>query len=353
MIALREEIGPATAPPEGARTAPFGTAFTAAMLTVEYRPGEGWQNGRITPRAALSLDPATAVFHYGQSIFEGLKAHRLADGGLALFRVQEHGRRFARSAERLAMPAMPPGMFTVLVTAFVRHQAACLPPEADLSLYLRPFMFATDAALGVRPSESYLFLIIAAVVGKYFSTSDPSVKLLVSDEYTRTGPGGTGSAKTGGNYAASLLAQQAAKQQGCDQVLWLDACERRWVEEMGGMNIFFVTRDTLVTPPLSDTILAGVTRNSLLTLANDLEIPAREAPVALEEVLSGIESGAVSEAFACGTAAVIVPVGELRYRGRTWRLPSEAPLATRLRERLVAIQQGRDTDRHGWVTRCG
>jgi branched-chain amino acid aminotransferase len=329
MIALREEIGPATAPPEGARTAPFGTAFTAAMLTVEYRPGEGWQNGRITPRAALSLDPATAVFHYGQSIFEGLKAHRLADGGLALFRVQEHGRRFARSAERLAMPAMPPGMFTVLVTAFVRHQAACLPPEADLSL------------------------IIAAVVGKYFSTSDPSVKLLVSDEYTRTGPGGTGSAKTGGNYAASLLAQQAAKQQGCDQVLWLDACERRWVEEMGGMNIFFVTRDTLVTPPLSDTILAGVTRNSLLTLANDLEIPAREAPVALEEVLSGIESGAVSEAFACGTAAVIVPVGELRYRGRTWRLPSEAPLATRLRERLVAIQQGRDTDRHGWVTRCG
>jgi branched-chain amino acid aminotransferase len=292
------------------------------------------------------------VFHYGQSIFEGLKAHPQADGGVALFRVMDHGRRFARSAERLAMPTMPPETFTELVTAFVRHQAASLPPEGDLSLYLRPFMFATDTVLGVRASHSYLFLIIAAVVGEYFSTNDPSVKLLVSDRYSRTGPGGTGSAKTGGNYAASLLAQQEAKEHGCDQVLWLDACDRRWVEEMGGMNIFFADRAGLVTPPLSDTILAGVTRDSLLTLARDMEIPAREEPIALEEVLAGIETGTVSEAFACGTAAVIVPVGELRYRDQIYRLPAAAPLALRLRERLVAIQQGRAEDRHGWLTRC-
>jgi branched-chain amino acid aminotransferase len=350
MISLREEIAPATAPPEGCRTAAFGTAFTPAMLALEYREG-GWHHGRITARAALPLDPATAVFHYSQSIFEGMKAHRLADGGLALFRVSDHAQRFARSAERLAMPVMPPELFVDLVTRFVRHQATALPQEEGLSLYIRPIMFATDPALGVRPADTYLFLIIAAVVGKYFSTSDPAVRLLVSDRYSRTGPGGTGAAKTGGNYAASLLAQREARAQGCDQVLWLDACERRWVEEMGGMNIFFADRAGLVTPPLSDTILAGVTRASLLSLAADLEIPAREEAVALEEVLAGIDGGAISESFACGTAAVIVPVGELRYRDRVSRLPAEAPLATKLRERLVAIQQARAEDRHGWLTR--
>jgi branched-chain amino acid aminotransferase len=350
MISLREEIAPATAPPEGASTAPFGTAFTPAMLALEYREG-GWHNGRITARAALSLDPATAVLHYGQSIFEGLKAHRLHDGGLALFRVADHARRFARSAERLAMPVMPPETFVDLVTSFVRHQAAALPHEEGLSLYLRPFMFAADPALGVRPADTYLFLIIAAVVGKYFTTSDPHVKLLVSDRHTRTGPGGTGAAKTGGNYAASLLAQREARAEGCDQVLWLDACERRWVEEMGGMNIFFADRAGLVTPPLSDTILAGVTRASLLSLAAEMAIPAREEAIALEEVLAGIESGAISESFACGTAAVIVPVGEFRYRGRVFRLPAEAPLAMKLRQRLVEIQQARAEYHHGWLMR--
>lgn len=351
MNPLREEIAPASAPLEGARTAPFGTAFTPAMLTLEYRQGEGWHNGRVVERAALPLDPATAVFHYGQTIFEGLKAHRLADGGVALFRAREHGVRFARSAERLAMPPMPPEMFTELVTRYVRHQAACLPAGEGLSLYLRPFMIATDAALGVRPSDTYLFIIIAAVVGKYFSTSAPAVRLLVSDRLARSGPGGTGAAKTGGNYAASLLAQREAKEQGCDQVLWLDACERRWVEEMGGMNIFFRDRQGLVTPPLSDTILAGVTRASLLELAQDEGLPAREERVAIEAVLSAIRTGMITEAFACGTAAVICPIAEFRYRGETYCLPDETPTATHLRDRLVAIQQARATDPHGWLAR--
>jgi branched-chain amino acid aminotransferase len=351
MIPLREEIAPASAALEGARTAPFGTAFTPAMLVVEYRTGEGWQNGRIVARAPLSIDPATAVLHYGQSIFEGLKAHRLADGGVALFRAGDHGARFARSAERLAMPVMPPELFVELVTRFVRHQAAALPAEEGLSLYLRPLMFGADAALGVRPADSYLFLIIAAVVGKYFSTSDPAVRLLVSDRLSRSGPGGTGGAKTGGNYAASLLAQREAREQRCDQVLWLDACERRYVEEMGGMNIFFRDRRGLVTPPLSDTILAGVTRASLLELARDDGLPAREERIVIDRVLDGIRSGEVSESFACGTAAVICPIGEFRYRGELYRLSGEAPMAAQLRERLVAIQEARAEDRYGWLTR--
>jgi branched-chain amino acid aminotransferase len=284
-------------------------------------------------------------------IFEGLKAHRLADGGLALFRVAAHGERFARSAERLAMPPMPPEVFVELVTRYVRHQAASLPAAEGLSLYLRPFMFAADPALGVRPSDSYLFLIIAAVVGKYFSTSAPAVKLLVSDRLARTGPGGMGAAKTGGNYAASLLAQREAREQECDQVLWLDACERRWVEEMGGMNIFFRDRQGLVTPPLSDTILAGVTRASILEIAREEDLPAREEPIPIDGVLAGIRSGAVTEAFACGTAAVVCPIGEFRYRGEVFSLPTETPAALRLRERLVATQQARSPDRYGWLTR--
>jgi branched-chain amino acid aminotransferase len=351
MTPFREEIAPAAAPLEGASTAPFGTAFTPAMLLLEYRQREGWHDGRIVARAAIPLDPATAVFHYGQSIFEGLKAHRLADGGVALFRVGDHGARFARSAERLAMPAMPAEMFVELVTRYVRHQAGCIPAEEGLSLYLRPFMFATDAALGVRPSDTYLFLIIAAVVGKYFSTAEPSVRLLVSDRLARTGPGGMGAAKTGGNYAASLLAQREARDAGCDQVLWLDACERRYVEEMGGMNIFFRDREGLVTPPLSDTILAGVTRDSILDLARAEGVPVREERIAVAEVLAGIRSGAVTEAFACGTAAVICPISEFRYRGEVYRLAGEMPVAARLRETLVAIHQGRVADPSGWLTR--
>lgn len=351
MISLREEIEPASEPLEGAAKAPFGTLFTPAMLLLEYRQGEGWLNGRIAPRQALAFDPATAVLHYGQSIFEGLKAHRLADGGLALFRAPDHAARFARSAQRLAMPAMPPEMFVELVTRFVRHQAAAMPEEEGISLYLRPLMFAADPALGVRPSDTYLFLIIAAVVGRYFSTSDPAVRLLVSDRLARTGPGGMGAAKTGGNYAASLLAQREAREQGCDQVLWLDACERRWVEEMGGMNIFFSDRQGLVTAPLSDTILAGVTRASILELAREEGLPAREEPIEIEAILAGIRRGEVSEAFACGTAAVVCPVGEFHYRGDTIRLPAETPLALRLRDRLVAFQQARAEDRHGWLIR--
>lgn len=350
MVALREEIAPACEPPEGYQTAPFGAAFTPAMLMLDYRQGEGWQNGRITARAPLPLDPATAVLHYSQSVFEGLKAHRLVDGGLALFRVGDHARRFARSAERLAMPVMPPEMFVDLVTRFVRHQAACIPAEPDRSLYLRPLMIALDPVLGVRPSETYLFLIIASVVGTYFRTSAPSVKLLVSEKLSRTGPGGTGAAKTGGNYAASLLAQQQAHERGCDQVLWLDACQRRYVEEMGGMNIFFYDRGGLVTPPLSDTILAGVTRDSILQLARACGIPVREEPIVLDEVLARIRDGSVTEAFACGTAAVIVPVSEFHYAGEVWCLPAEAPVATRLREQLVAIHQGRAEDPYHWRT---
>ena len=252
----------------------FGRVFTDHMAVIRYAEGKGWHDARITARAPIQMDPASSVLHYAQEIFEGLKAYRLEDGGTALFRADANARRFRDSARRLAMPELPEELFLESIRALVRADREWIPTIDGGSLYLRPFMFASEVFLGVKPSSEYLYMVIASSVGAYFKGGAPSVSLWVSQEYTRAAPGGTGAAKCGGNYAASLLAQSEAIRHGCDQVVFLDAVERRWIEELGGMNIFFVFDDgTMVTPPLTGTILPGITRDSLLTLARGALFP--------------------------------------------------------------------------------
>src|SRR6188768_1166452 len=247
----------------------FGRVFSDHMVTIRYHESRGWHDARVEPRAPIPMDPAAAVLHYAQEIFEGLKAYRAANGGATLFRPLENARRFQQSAERLAMPVMPEGMFLEAVDQLVKIDRAWIP-EGDGSLYIRPFMFANEIFLGVKPSSNYLFSVIASSVGSYFKSAADAVSVWVSQEYTRAAPGGTGAAKCGGNYAASLLAQAEATRHGCDQVVFLDAVERKWIEELGGMNVFFVFNDgSLSTPPLGGTILPGVTRSSLIRLAKD------------------------------------------------------------------------------------
>ncbi len=306
------------------------------------------------PYAPLQLDPANVVLHYGQEVFEGLKAYRQPDGGVALFRPGKNAARMVRSCERLALPALPEDVFVAACELLVQTDAAWVPDGEGASLYLRPFMFADEVGLGVRPSESARFLVIASPAGNYFSGPLRPVSLWLSQEYVRAAPGGTGAAKTGGNYAASLLAQQEAIGHGCDQVVFLDAVEHRWVEELGGMNMFFVLDDgTIVTPELTGTILEGVTRDSVLTLARELGHTVEERRVDVDEWRKGAADGRVVEVFACGTAAVITPVGVLRWPdGEAVAGDGQpGPVTTRLRTALLDLQYGRTPDTHGWVHR--
>src|SRR6478672_7481273 len=289
----------------------FGRVFSDHMVTIRYSEAEGWHDARIEPRAPIPMDPAAAVLHYAQEVFEGLKAYKTADGGATLFRPRENARRFQQSAERLAMPILPEELFLEAVDKLVSIDRDWIP-DGDGSLYLRPFMFANEIFLGVKPSSDYLFIVIASSVGAYFKTDAPAVSVWVSPDYTRAAPGGTGAAKCGGNYAASLLAQAEATQHGCDQVVFLDAVEQRWIEELGGMNIFFVFDDgSIATPPLSGTILAGITRDSIITLARGMGLTVREEPYAIEQWRADAESGRLTEAFACGTAAVVTAIGSV------------------------------------------
>ncbi|MDE2436415.1 MAG: branched-chain amino acid aminotransferase [Sphingomonadales bacterium] len=333
----------------------FGKAFSDHMVTIDWEEGKGWHNATVGPRAALSLDPAAAVLHYAQEIFEGLKAYRLADGGIALFRPDANARRFNASAERLAMPSLPEDLFVEAVKELVSADANWFPTVEGGSLYLRPFMIATEAFLGVRPAKQYKFIVIASPAGNYFKSGAPAVSIWVSD-YTRAAPGGTGAAKCGGNYAASLVPTAEAFARGHDQVLFLDAAQHKWIEELGGMNLFFAFADgTLRTPPLGGTILPGITRESLIALARDEGLTVREEPYSLDAWRADAASGTLVEAFACGTAAVVTPVGKVADRNGEFVIGSGGPgqLTSKLKDRLVAIQRGTAPDPHGWVMRLG
>jgi branched-chain amino acid aminotransferase len=332
----------------------FGRVHTDHMAQIRWSTERGWHDAKVTARAPLVLDPATAVLHYAQEIFEGMKAYRLPDGAPALFRPRDNARRFAASARRLAMPELPETLFVSSVSALVRVDSDWIPAIEGGSLYLRPFMFASEVALGVRPASEFLFLVIAIATGAYWSGPARAVSIWVSQDFTRAAPGGTGSAKCGGNYAASLAAQAEAIRNGCDQVVFLDALERRWVEELGGMNVMFVFADGSVqTPPVSGTILDGITRASLLQLARDEGLAVREEPYAIEQWRADAASGHLTEAFACGTAAVVTSIGEVRAPHGNFTIGdgNPGPVAARLRERLTAVQRGLGNDAHGWVHR--
>jgi branched-chain amino acid aminotransferase len=336
----------------------FGTVFTEHMVVIRWTKQSGWERGRVEPFGPITLSPAASVLHYGQSIFEGFKAYRHGDGGIYTFRPHGNARRMCASARRLAMPELPVDRFIEAVDSLIRTDQMWVPDEEEHSLYLRPLMFGTQAGLGVRPSEEYMFMIIASPVGSYFPGGVKPVTVWISQDYIRAAPGGTGAAKFAGNYAASLAGQARAIEQGCDQVVWLDATERRYVEEMGGMNIFFVFRDgdriSLVTPDLeSGTLLPGVTRDSLLRMASDLGYEAKERRISIDEWEEALHQGRMTEVFACGTAAVITPVGKVLSKAGTWVINKGeiGPVAARLRKELLDLQWGRAEDRYGWMHR--
>jgi branched-chain amino acid aminotransferase len=334
----------------------FGRYFTDHMVRIDYADGV-WSEGRVLPYGPLSLDPATMVLHYGQEIFEGLKAYRQPDGSIATFRPDANAARFARSARRLAMAELPAELFVESLRALTEVDAAWVPADPSESLYLRPFMIATEVGLGVRPAATYAYLLIASPAGAYFKGGVKPVSVWLSTDYTRAAVGGTGEAKCGGNYAASLVAQAHAAAQGCDQVVWLDAVEHRWVEEMGGMNLYFVYGSgpgaRIVTPALTGTLLPGVTRDSLMTVARGLGFTAEEGKISTEEWRAGNASAAITEVFACGTAAVITPVGTVQSATGTWTVGdgTTGPITAQLREQLLGIQTGRLPDPHAWMHR--
>lgn len=330
----------------------FGRVFTDHMATVSYTEGRGWHDAKVMPYGPLSLDPASSVLHYAQEIFEGLKAYRTPEGSVVMFRPDANARRFRDSAARMAMAELPEELFVGAIEALVRADRDWVPSGEGQSLYLRPFMISNDVFLGVKPASEYLFCVIACPVGAYFGGG--CVSVWVSETYTRAAPGGTGAAKCGGNYAASLQAQAESKREGCDQVLFLDSREQRYVEEMGGMNVVFVDGDTLVTPPLGGTILPGITRDTLLTLARARGLKVEERPLPIDEVFEKAASGQFSEAFACGTAAVISPIGKLRRpTGEAVFGDGVTPgaLSLSLKDELVGLQTGRGNDANGWVHR--
>lgn len=333
----------------------FGKLFTDHMVEIDYDADNGgWFAARIGPRQPITLDPAAAVLHYAQEIFEGMKAYRHEDGSLALFRPEANARRFNESARRMAMPDLPEELFLESVRQLVLKDRDWYPEIDGGALYLRPFMFASEAFLGVRPARQYKYMVIASPVGGYFKSGAPAVKIWVSRNYTRAAPGGTGAAKTGGNYAASLVPQAEATAQGCDQVVFLDAVDKKWIEELGGMNLFFVFADgSVITPPLTGTILPGITRDSLIALLRDEGLTVREEPYSIDQWRIDAGTGRLIETMACGTAAVVTPVGTVAGPDGEFTIGSGGPgqLTSKLRDRLVGIQRGTVTDDRGWVTK--
>ncbi len=333
----------------------FGRYFTDHMVRIDWTAEDGWSAGEVLPYGPLRFDPATVVFHYGQEIFEGLKAYRQPDGSIATFRPEANAARFRRSARRMGMAELPEELFLESLQALLDVDGEWVPAGEDASLYLRPFMFASEVGLGVRPANAYIYLLIASPAGAYFSGGIAPVTVWISTEYTRAAPGGTGEAKCGGNYAASVVAQAQAAQQGCDQVVWLDPAERRWVEEMGTNNLYFVYGSgptaRVVTPALTGTLLAGVTRDSLLTVARDLGYATEEGKISVDEWQAGNASGELTEVFGCGTAAVVTPVGQVKSAHGEWTVGDgkPGPITMELREQLVGIQTGRLPDRYGWL----
>lgn len=330
----------------------FGMQFTDRMFLMEYGAGRGWHSARIQPYQPFSLDPAAAVLHYAQEIFEGLKAFRRQDGKVALFRPEDNVWRFNRSAERMCMPQVDEGFFLEAIKQLVQLESDWVPRTEGTSLYIRPTMIAIDPYLGVRPAENYYCYVILSPVGAYYKGGFSPVKIWISDEYVRSAPGGTGEAKTGGNYAASLRASTEAAEHGFDQVLWLDAVQRKYVEEVGSMNICFLYDNKIVTSPLKGTILDGITRRSILTLVREMGYQIEERALSVDEIMEGAANGRLREAFGTGTAAVVSPVGQFTYRDRTATFGGgqAGELTMRLFDTLTGIQYGRLPDNHGWVT---
>ena len=335
----------------------FGRVFTEHLAGISWDRERGWHDAEIRPYGPIPMDPGTSVLHYAQAVFEGLKAFRQADGRIAVFRPESNAARFRRSARRLALPELPDRTFIEAIELLVALDADWVPSAPEHSLYLRPFMYASEVGLGVRPSAQVKFVLIASPSGSYFPTGVKPVTVWLSEEFSRAAPGGTGEAKCGGNYAGSLLAQAQASAQGCDQVVWLDAVEHSAVEEMGGMNLFFVfgsgSRARLLTPALTGTLLPGVTRDALLTIGSDLGYEVEEGRITAAEWKAGCANGSLTEAFACGTAAVITPVAAVKSAHGNWTIGDgrSGKVTMRLRQALVDIQRGVAPDAHGWMHR--
>ena len=326
----------------------FGTTFTDHMVDICWSVRGGWHRPRVQPYGPISLDPAAAVLHYGQEIFEGIKAYRHADGSIHTFRPDQNAERMRRSARRLALPELPTEHFIQSLRELIAVDGAWTPSGDDQSLYLRPFMFAKEAFLGVRPAHKVAYYVIASPAGSYFAGGAKPVRIWLSETYARAGRGGTGAAKTGGNYASSLLPQAEASDNGCDQVVFLDQDGN--VEELGGMNVVFVFKDGRIVTPESESILRGITRDSLLQLAEDRGHTVERRPVSLQEWRDGVASGDIVEVFACGTAAVVTAIGTLVTTDFEDAQPL-GDLALSLREELTDIQYGRREDKHGWLLR--
>jgi branched-chain amino acid aminotransferase len=331
----------------------FGIHFTDHMYVAEWTPDAGWHNATVKPYGPFQVDPAMSVLHYAQEIFEGMKAYRHADGSIWTFRPEANAQRFQKSATRLALPQLGIEDFLASLQALVEVDREWVPSGEGQTLYLRPFMFASEVFLGVRPAKHVTYSVIASPAGPYFHGGVKPVKIWLSEEFNRAGPGGTGAAKCGGNYAASLLPQSEAADNGCEQVVFLDAAEYKYLEELGGMNVFLVYADgTIVTPDLDGSILEGVTRRSIIEIADEQGHKIDERRVAVEEWKDGVRSGDITEVFACGTAAVVTPVSELRWRGGSVSSGAEAGQVTMdIRNALLDIQFGRVPDRHNWLHR--
>ena len=336
----------------------FGKYFSDNIVRAIWTNEGGWQQPELVPSAAQAGGMALNALHYGQSIFEGLKAYRHADGAIYLFRPEANAVRFQRSAYRLALPPVPTDLFIGAIEALLRQDHEWVPEGPEKSLYLRPLEFGSEDALGVRPSTHVTFALMASPVGAYFPQGVKPVSVWISDDFVRAAPGGTGEAKCAGNYAASLIAQAEAAENGCDQVVWLDAIERKYIEEMGGMNLFFIygkgTDARVITPKLTGTLLPGVTRDSLLTLAGDLGIPASEETISVAQWREDCASGKITEVFACGTAAVITPVGRVDSKNSgSWTIADGQPgeITMKMRQALVDIQTGAAPDVHNWMHR--
>jgi len=328
----------------------FGRIFTDHMFLMDYTQGTGWHDPRIVPYADLALSPSCMVFHYGQAVFEGLKAYRGADGEIFLFRPDMNGKRTNDTSDRLCIPQIPIDDYVQAIRTLVELDADWVPSEPGTTLYIRPFMIATEPSLGVAPAKNFLFAIILSPSGMYYPEGLKPIDIWVEDDYVRAVRGGVGFTKTGGNYAASLAAQAKAQKEGYTQVLWLDGVERRYIEEVGSMNIFFKIDGKVITPALSGSILPGITRNSVMTLCYDWGLPVEERPLSIEEVVTAYKAGTLEEVFGTGTAAVITSVGTLRYRDDIMTIGDGqvGSLSKKLYDTVVGIQRGELEDKHGW-----
>lgn len=331
----------------------FGRIFTDHMFIADYKVEEGWSNSRIVPYAPLEMDPAAMVFHYGQTVFEGLKAYLSIEGTVRLFRPDENMKRLNKSCERISMPQIDEDFALTALKKLLEIDKDWIPTAPGTSLYVRPYIIANESYLGVDPSQSYMFIIILSPVGSYYKEGIHPVKILVENEYVRAVKGGTGTAKTAGNYAAALKAQEVASKKGYSQVLWLDGTERKYIEEVGAMNVFFKIGDEVVTPVLNGSILDGVTRKSVIQLLQHWDIPVVERKVSIEELCAAHRDGLLVEAFGTGTAAVISPIGELNWKDEKFVINNAetGELSKKIYDTLTGIQTGKIDDPFDWVVK--